>query len=234
MKKKNKTKIYYPGWELKFFDNSKNFRDYQFQLFKNFIIGNIAEIGPGNGMNLSFYFNKPKKIDLYEPSKNLYKTLKKRFFRKKKLKIFNRKFEFIKKKYDSILYLDVLEHIKQDQIEIKNAYKCLKKNGYLIINVPAYNHLYSKFDKDVGHFKRYQKKDIKLICKKLNLNKLELRYYDSIGYILSLLSKITSSNYKKNFEKKIEIWNALIPLSKILDRLICNFFGKSLLIIIKK
>ena len=54
MKKKNKTKIYYPGWELKFFDNSKNFRDYQFQLFKNFIIGNIAEIGTGNGMNLSF------------------------------------------------------------------------------------------------------------------------------------------------------------------------------------
>ena len=37
MKKKNKTKIYYPGWELKFFDNSKNFRNYQFQLFKNFI-----------------------------------------------------------------------------------------------------------------------------------------------------------------------------------------------------
>ena len=234
MKKKNKTKIYYPGWELKFFDNSKNFRDYQFQLFKNFIIGNIAEIGPGNGMNLSFYFNKPKKIDLYEPSKNLYKTLKKKIFKKKKLKIFNRKFEFIKKKYDSILYLDVLEHIKQDQIEIKNAYKCLKKNGYLIINVPAYNHLYSKFDKDVGHFKRYEKKDFINLFSFIKNQKIEYKYYDCIGYFLSLMSKILLNDYKKNFENKIKFWDSLIWLSKIFDVIFFNKFGKSLLVIVKR
>ena len=38
-------------------------------------------------------------------------------------------------------------------------------------------------------------------------------YYDSIGYLLSFMSKIFVSNYKKNFEKKIRFWNSLIWIS---------------------
>lgn len=230
----NKKINQYNGWELKFFDKSKNFRNYQFSLIKNYLRGHLAEVGPGNGTNLSYYFKYPSKVDLYEPTKKLHFKLKKKFKNNNKVSFFNSNFTEKKKNYNCILYLDVLEHIKNDKNEIFKAFKALKKNGFLIINVPAFSHLYSQFDRDVGHYKRYQKKDIKLFCNKLNLQKLELRYYDSIGYILSLLSKITSSNYKQNFEKKVKVWNALIPLSKILDFLTCNFFGKSLLIIIKK
>ena len=45
-------------------------------------------------------------------------------------------------KYNAILYLDVLEHIRKDKEEILKSLKSIKKNGYLIINVPAYSHLY--------------------------------------------------------------------------------------------
>jgi len=128
----------------------------------------------------------------------------------------------------------VLEHIKDDKNEILNAFKSIKKNGYLIINVPAYSHLYSKFDEDVGHHKRYEKEDIRFIFKSLKFKKLNLKYYDSIGYILSLLSKLTSSDYKLRFEQKIKVWDSLIPISKIIDFLIGNLFGKSLLVIVKK
>lgn len=100
--------------------------------------------------------------------------------------------------------------------------------------MPAYSHLYSKFDKDVGHYKRYEKKDIRIICKDLKFQKINLKYYDSVGYILSLLSKLSKSDYKKKFEQKIKFWDYLIPISKIIDFLIGNLFGKSLLIIIKK
>ena len=50
MSKKN-----YPGWELKFFDNSKNFRLYQSQLINKHLSGHLAEVGPGNGISLSYY-----------------------------------------------------------------------------------------------------------------------------------------------------------------------------------
>jgi hypothetical protein len=61
-----------------------------------------------------------------------------------------------------------------------------------------------------------------------------MKYYDSVGYLLSLISKIFSNNYKKNFHQKIKIWNFLIPFSKMLDKLCFNLFGKSLIIIINK
>ena len=230
----NKKRDQYNGWELKFFDKSKNFRNYQMGLIKKYLGEHIAEIGPGNGTNLSYYYNYPKKIDLYEPTKKLFLTLKKRFKNIKKVNFFNKKLTLKNQYYNSILYLDVLEHIEDDEKEVIKAYKSLKKNGLLIINVPAFSHLYSQFDKDVGHYKRYQKKDILLIINKYKLKKIELKYYDAIGYILSLLSKIFSFNYKKNFEKKIRFWDSLIPFSKILDFLILNSFGKSLLVIIKK
>jgi len=115
-----------------------------------------------------------------------------------------------------------LEHIKNDKTEILKAFKSIKKNRYLIINVPAFSHLYSEFDKNVGHHKRYEKEDMRIIFK-------DLRYYDSIGYILSLLS-----DYKKKIQQKIRVWDFLIPFSKIIDFLIFNLFGKSLLVVIKK
>ena len=66
------------------------------------------------------------------------------------------------------------------------------------------------------------------------LKKIDFIYYDSVGYLLSLLSKIFVSNYKKNFEKKIKFWNSLIWISKIFDLVVFRSFGKSLLVIIRK
>ena len=232
MKKQRKI-INYEGWELKFFDHAKNFRTYQLQLIKKYLKGNVAEVGPGNGTNLNYYIKYPKKVDLFEPTKKLYLRLKANFKKDNKISVYNKKL-ITKKKYNVILYLDVLEHIEDDKQEIIKAYKSIKNNGYLVINVPAFSHLYSQFDKDVGHYRRYEKKDFKLILKGIKFKKISFTYYDSIGYLLSLLSSIFSLNYKKNFKKKIILWDKLIPISKVFDFLTCNNFGKSLLIVIKK
>ena len=230
MSKKN---YEYDGWELRFFDKSKNFRDYQLSLIKDHLKGHLAEVGPGNGTNLSHYIKYPKKIDLYEPTKKMFHDLKKKFKKNKKIKFHNKVFGN-NKKYNTIIYLDVIEHIKEDKKEIIKAFKSLKKGGNLIINVPAFLHLYSNFDRDVGHFKRYSKNDFKKILDCINFRKVNYIYYDSIGYLLSLLSRIFVSNYKKNFEKKIKFWDSIIWLSKIFDLISFRMFGKSLLVIIKK
>ena len=187
----------YLGWELKFFDSAKNFRQYQCDLIKKYIQGNIAEIGPGSGVFVSYYINLCNKLDLYEPTYKLFKKLQKSFRHKKKINIFNK--EFKKKKYDTILCFDVLEHIKDDHKLIHNAYFSLKKNCYLIINVPAFQSLYNQFDKDVGHYRRYRKEDFKKIFQKLKIKSVHYIYYDSIGYLLNLISKNFITNYKKNF-----------------------------------
>ena len=229
-----KKDINYDGWELPLFDLSKNFRKYQFDLIKEFVSGNVAEIGPGNGIILELYLDLCDKLDLFEPDKNLYSKLNDKFSNYKKVNVINDELNISSNIYDVILYLDVLEHIEDYEKEILKAHNALKKGGYLLINVPAFQFLYSDFDKDVGHFRRYSKKDITNLCSNYNLEINKLKYYDSIGFFLSFLSKMTRSNYKKNFEKKIKIWDSLIPFSRILDKIFISYFGKSLLIVIKK
>tara|TARA_B100001741_G_scaffold124357_1_gene102349 strand:- start:3260 stop:3943 length:684 start_codon:yes stop_codon:yes gene_type:complete len=225
-------KIFYEGWELEYFDKALNFRNYQFDLVKNFIKGFVAEVGPGNGSFLQYYSNKVDQIDLYEPSENFLENLNK--FKNEKIKIINSNFNQQNNKYDTILYLDVLEHIEDHEKELDIAYKSLKEGGALILNVPAFQHLYSKFDKDINHFRRYSKNDLKRITKKFNFSSTNLIYYDSVGYLLSIASKLITRNYLNNFEKKIQIWDKLIPLSRIIDLIIFNTIGKSLIMICTK
>jgi SAM-dependent methyltransferase len=225
-------KYQYEGWELVFFDRAKNFRNYQFSLIKNFIKGDVAEIGPGNGESLKFYKHLAKKIFLYEPTKKNFLKLKNNF-KDQKILIKNNYFKE-KKKFDTIIYLDVLEHITNDQAELTFAYKTLKKNGHLIINVPAFSHLFSDFDKDVNHLRRYNKENIMNLTKNFKYNYIKMTYYDTLGYIFSLISKLFIKEYKRKFSEKIKFWDFLIPFSKIIDIATFNLLGKSLLIIIKK
>ena len=66
------------------------------------------------------------------------------------------------------------------------------------------------------------------------VKKANFIYYDSIGFLLSLLSKLFISNYKKNFDKKIKFWDSLIWISRIIDFITLRSIGKSLLVVIKK
>ena len=183
-----------------------------------------------NSMYMQLGF--PKKVceNLIE---DLLNIILDEIIKNKKVKIKNLSFAG-KGMYDTILYLDVIEHIKNDKKEIIKAFRSLKKGGNLVINVPAFQHLYSNFDRDVGHFKRYNKKDFEEIFKNLRFSSYRAFYYDSIGYFLSLMSKLIISNYKNNFEKKIKLWDSCIWISRLLDKIIFNRCGKSLLLIIKK
>ena len=73
--------IHYERWELPFFNNARNFRNYQFHLIKKYIHGSVAEVGAGHVANLEYYYKFASNIHLFEPSKNLGKILKK--FKKK-------------------------------------------------------------------------------------------------------------------------------------------------------
>ena len=230
---------HYEGWELPFFDKAKNFREYQLDILKKHIKGVVAEIGPGNGSLCEKYIHLSTKVYLFEPSNNLYENLVLKFENQNNVNVINEEFSPSNKKFDCILLMDVIEHVEDPLNLIHEAKNSLNKDGKILINVPAFQHLYSKFDKDVGHVKRYTKKTFLEIVKEIPKNKINFFYYDSIGYFMSLISKIIFSlnssykgNYKKNFRQKIALWDLLIPLSKILDKILFKKIGKSLFIII--
>ena len=225
-------KIHYNGFELEHFDSASNFRKYQVSLILKYINGNFVEVGAGKGGLVPYYKKIPKSVTLLEPEKKLFKILKKKFY-SRKIRIKNHTVNKLKSYYDTIIYYDVLEHIKKDLSEVRTASKKLKKNGYLIFNVPAYQSFFSEFDRSVGHYKRYNKKDFIDIEKNTNLKIEKLVYYDSIGFLFLVLNKIFSLK-QTNLKNKIFLWNLLIPVSKLIDFLTFNMFGKSLLCVFRK
>ena len=224
--------IQYDGFELDHFDSAFNFRKYQISLIKEFINGKFLEVGAGKGGLIPFYKNILKDITIIEPEKKLFKFLKKKYS-KNKIKVKNQTIKDVKKKYDTIIYYDVLEHIENDLNETKEAKKKLTKNGYLIFSVPAYQSFYSDFDKSVGHFKRYNKQDFVKLEKKTGLKIEKLAYYDSVGFLFLVMNKLFCLK-QTNLKNKIYLWNLLMPISKLIDFLTFNKFGKSLLCVFRK
>jgi 2-polyprenyl-3-methyl-5-hydroxy-6-metoxy-1,4-benzoquinol methylase len=80
-------------------------------------------------------------------------------------------------KYDGILLMDVLEHIENDNEFLQTSCKYLQNEGLVIINVPALNLLFSKYDRKMGHIRRYNKKIMRKLLKDNNIEVLGMEYW---------------------------------------------------------
>ena len=222
------------SWELEFFDAAKNWRKYQFENILKYINFSVLEVGPGTGNNVQYYKDRASEITLLEINKHFASSLKSKFEEDKKIAIQNSDIHSQEKKFDTILYMDVLEHIEDDKKEINRALEQLKPGGNLIFFVPAYQFLYSDFDKAIGHVKRYDKHFFLSFKKDEKISIIELKYFDSIGFFIAVLNKIFNKNTKETIGLGVKIWDKLIFFSRIMDQIFLNKFGKSLFCVIKK
>ena len=220
---------------LEFFDISDNYRSYQIELFGNYVGKEILEVGAGRGKIIEILAqNSEKEFTLLELDKNFFDILKNKF-NSKNIKVLEERTQNIKeKKFDTIFYLDVIEHIEDDRFELDTAYNLLKKNGHLIIIVPAFQILFSKFDQRVGHFRRYRKEFFTRYSEEKNLKIKKLVYFDFLGFFIILFSKLLNLTNSKKTTLGIKIWNFLIPLSRLIDKITFHSIGKSIVCIYEK
>ena len=220
---------------LEFFDISDNYRSYQIELFGNYVGKEILEVGAGRGKIIEILAqNSEKQFTLLELDKNFFDILNKKF-NSKNIKVLEERTQNIKEnKFDTIFYLDVIEHVEDDKFELDTAYNLLKKNGHLIIIVPAFQILFSKFDQKVGHFRRYRKEFFKRYSDEKNLKIKKLVYFDFLGFFIILFSKLLNLTNSKKTTLGIKIWNFLIPLSRLIDKITFHSIGKSIVCIYEK
>lgn len=225
---------FYTSDDLHLFKFAKNWKKYFSRKISSYIKGDVLEVGPGIGSNTLFLIENAKKISSWtfaEPEKNFISELNELCSKLNfKSEVYNSTIHEVKGKFDTILYIDVLEHIPNTEKEILAIKSKLKPNGTLIVLVPAYNFLYSDFDKAVGHQKRYNKK---LLKSEVDLDLIKLFYLDSLGLMASVANKFL---LKKSMASKSNVlfWDRiLIRASLIFDRITNFSFGKSLIGIFK-
>ena len=92
---------------------------------------------------------------------------------------------------DAILFLDVLEHVN-DQQSVAEAYRLLRKGGKIIITVPAHQWLWSRRDENAGHCRRYSRTSLLSLLKDGGFAIDKIRYYQSCLFPIFVLSRLAS------------------------------------------
>ncbi|HMG67629.1 MAG TPA: methyltransferase domain-containing protein [Chitinophagaceae bacterium] len=225
----------YPGKELVLFEEAVAWKKYLAKKIQPFIHGTVLEVGAGLGTSTRILNDgSASSWQLLEPDQKMYAGLieKKSSF-PVNTSIYNGVITDVGQHVDTILYIDVLEHIEADAAELSLAASHLNEKGHLIVLSPAFNFLYSEFDKAIGHFRRYSKKELKKMAP-ASTKLVSLQYLDSLGYFASVANKIfLHQTYPSR--RQLVFWDKyLIPVSEITDRLFLHSFGKSILSVWEK
>lgn len=228
----------YIGGELELFQHAENWKKYYGSFIKPYLKGTVIEVGAGIGGTTKHLCDGTQTEWIcIEPDKRLEQHIV-AMIQNKELpsccKSICGVLSNIKNtQADTIIYIDVIEHIEDDISELHTAASYLKPGGVLAILVPAHQYLYSNFDKSIGHYRRYSRKDLEsIIPKALTIEKA--LYLDSVGLTASLAQKLL---LKQSYPKisQIKLWdNFMIPVSKITDWLTGYNIGKSVLLIARK
>lgn len=135
--------------------------------------------------------------------------------------------------FDSILYIDVLEHIEHDRAELESALRRLRPGGHLVVLSPAHQFLFSPFDQAIGHFRRYSRAGL-TACGPAGSRLVRARYLDSLGFFLSLAnSRLLRQSMPT--PRQIAFWDSVVvPISRWLDPLLGYHFGKTVLCVWRK
>jgi hypothetical protein len=134
------------------------------------------------------------------------------------------------KQFNAIIYIDVLEHIKDDRTELTEAAAHLRPGGFLAVLAPAHQWLFAPFDAAIGHYRRYNRSMLQKISPP-GMRIEKLIYLDSVGLLASLANRLL---LRQSVPKvaQLEFWDRrMIPASRGLDRLLRYSLGKTVLAI---
>lgn len=205
---------------------------------------NILDIGCASGGFLEKFGkfleqNRNYKLNLYGidivKNQELSKKKKIKFYLIKK----GEKYPFPKNSFNIITLIDVLEHIKNERFVLKEIYRILKRDGYIVLSVPAYQFLWGKHDQIYKHFRRYTKSRITHLLEKNSFKILKATYFQSCFiFPLWFYRKFFSKNNSDDFLIIPKILNNILTKVLLLEGWVSEYislpFGSTIICIAKR
>lgn len=224
----------YVGSELELFRHASNWKSYYSSIIQPYLGKEVLEVGAGIGSTTQVICQgNQKRWVCLEPDVVLADQLKSLIVNQQlpeccELKTGTLSELSNRETYDTIIYIDVLEHIKDDEKEVNIATEYLKKDGNLIVLSPAHQWLFTPFDRAIGHYRRYNKKTLSKIIPD-NLQCTRIIYLDSVGVMASMANRFLLKS-KMPTIKQIKLWDKkMVPLSEKIDPLIKYSIGKTII-----
>lgn len=229
----------YEGSDLEALATLHRYQNWIVESFQPYLSGRAIEFGAGIGNISMLVRSHVSTFDLVEPSANLAAPLKQRFGEDENIAIYEETLEthlpkIADETYDSVVLVNVMEHIEDDVAALEGLYRILKPGGHLMLFVPALKFLYSDLDALVGHFRRYQRTELNDRVADAGFDIIVSKYFDVIGvapwWLLNTKMGATGFN-----PLLVGIYDAVFaPLSRGLESLVSPPFGKNILLVVRR
>ncbi len=237
--KTNKDTRHYEGKDLESMAAADNYYNWIVKEFGEYIKGVVVEVGAGAGTFSEYILKrKPKQLYVFEPTAEMAPVLKKNLSKYKNVTVINdflgAKKTLLKNKVDNVFYINVLEHVEDDQKELKIVFDILKPGGHLCVYVPALPRLHGSFDEQVGHYRRYVKKDVKAKLESAGFEVKRVNYSDIVG-IVPWFVNFKILKRRRLDSKAVATYDKLvIPAIRFQEKIVKPPIGKNIWAIAKK
>jgi SAM-dependent methyltransferase len=236
--------VVYPGRDLEAMSFAVNYHRWILRLFRPHLGRRVVEVGAGNGSFSRMLLEcSLESLSLVEPAANGYQILRERMAQPPNATIvhtyqavFSQVAEEIRARQqpDSIIYVNVLEHIQDDQAELRLIRQTLSAKGRLFIFVPALPCLYSEFDRSLGHFRRYKKPELEDKCRRAGFRLRRTAYFDAFG-VAPWFIKYRLLKSRAAEPAAVAVYDKfVVPVAQKLETRMSPPIGKNILLIAEK
>jgi SAM-dependent methyltransferase len=139
--------------------------------------------------------------------------------------------------FDSILCVNVLEHIQDDASALAAMLRILPPSGYLNLLVPAHPFLYGTPDELAGHFRRYRRKDLVKLAEAAGFDIRDAYFFNGFGALPYFLNAriLKPKSLSGAVDTQIVLYDRyFVPVLRRLERRVRPPFGQSLIIVAQK
>jgi SAM-dependent methyltransferase len=236
--------VVYAGRDLEAMSFARNYHRWILELFEPYLGTRIVEVGAGTGSFSELILTRPvETLSLVEPSREMYRLLVENVRALQttaRIETYNAVFGDVAERIganerpDSIIYVNVLEHIADDEAELRAIHRTLAERGRVFIFVPALRWLYGSLDREIGHHRRYTRPELLEKCRGAGFRVLKSTFFDSTG-VLPWWIKYRLLGSRTMEPGVVKLYDRFaVPLVKRMEALVSPPIGKSLLLVAEK
>ncbi len=163
-------------------ESAPNYLSWITSLCEPYLGRRVLEVGAGLG-SITARYQEGREVVASDISPVCIEALRRRFERHPNVRVEDRDLRTLEldERFDSVLMVNVLEHIADDVGALRGLSRLLVPGGRMIVYVPALNGLYGPLDKKVGHYRRYSVWRLREVFNEARLEPVGLRWMNALA-----------------------------------------------------